>query len=374
MTSTTKHIQTNAERNRVLLSILSETDHALPTLQQHESYLSDLERQRKDAAQWVKEVDKMRKKELKEHIKYRDSVMKRFAYKVSGNKDKFEEKAAKEEREYFDVLQDEHKAKEQEKNLNALYEAAMVQRTELQGMMSRHNSAQHDLDTLYDAIFDGPTPEFPEEDNKEQAAKEALQAYHDTRVRAEGEVEVIQTLSEVVKHLDEGLYRIEDALDHSRMDMFGGGTINDMMERSALHKAELATQEAQRLMHQAQRLSNGQVTRMLPVHIAQGDILSDVVFDNIFTDMAFHDKINASRTEVQRCRLDVDCQLADARSRFRQLDQAVQEKAQGLKTARTELQHAREVIFEQATAATAATAAAAGTAKQKADEPITARE
>ncbi|KAK6864588.1 hypothetical protein PG990_005975 [Apiospora arundinis] len=369
MTSTTKHIQTNAERNRLLLSILSETDHALPTLQQHESYLSDLERQRKDAAQWVKEVDKMRKKELKEHIKYRDSVMKRFAYKVSGNKDKFEEKAAKEEREYFDVLQDEHKAKEQEKNLNALYEAAMVQRTELQGMMSRHNSAQHDLDTLYDAIFDGPTPEFPEEDNKEQAAKEALQAYHDTRVRAEGEVEVIQTLSEVVKHLDEGLYRIEDALDHSRMDMFGGGTINDMMERSALHKAELATQEAQRLMHQAQRLSNGQVTRMLPVHIAQGDILSDVVFDNIFTDMAFHDKINASRTEVQRCRLDVDCQLADARSRYRQLDQAVQEKAQGLETARTELQHAREVIFGQATAA-----AAAGTAKQEADEPITARE
>ncbi|KAK8125185.1 uncharacterized protein PG998_000944 [Apiospora kogelbergensis] len=351
MASTTERIQTSAERNRLLLSILSETDYALPALQQHESYLGDLERQRKDATKWVEGVDKMRKKELKEHKKYRDSVMKRFAYKVSGNKDKFEEKAAKEEREYFDVLQEEHKAKEQVQSLEALYEEAMAYKTELHGIMSRHSSAQHDLDTLYDAIFDGPTPEFPEEDSMERAAKEALQAYHDTKVRVEVELEVIKTLSAVVRHLDEALYHIEDALDHSRMDMFGGGTISDMMERNALHKAELSTQEAQRLMKQAQRQSKRQVTRMLPVHIAHGSILSDVVFDNIFTDMAFHDKIKASRAEVQRCRLDADCQLADARSRYQQLDQAVQEKAQGLETARSELQHTRELIFGQATAA-----------------------
>ncbi|KAK8056191.1 hypothetical protein PG993_001418 [Apiospora rasikravindrae] len=360
MASATERIQTNAERNRLLLSILSETDHAKPSLEQHEVYLGDLERQLADATKWVMAVDKKRQKELKEHKKYRDSVMKRFAYKALGNRDKFEEKAAKEERDYFDALQDEHKAKEQEKTLKALREAAMVHRTELQGMMSRHNSAQHDLDTMYDTIFDGPTPEFPEEDSKEQVAKEALQAYHDAKVRAEGEMEVIKTLGEVMRRMDEALYHIEDALDHSRMDMFGGGTIMDMMERSALHKTELAIQEARRLMKQAQRQSKRQVTPLLPVHIASGSIMSDVVFDNIFTDMAFHDKIKASRAEVGRCRLDVECQLADARSRFQQQDQVVQEKAQVLETARAELQHARELIFEQTTA---------GAAPGKQDDP-----
>ncbi|KAK8088988.1 hypothetical protein PG997_003949 [Apiospora hydei] len=347
MASTTERIQTNSDRNSLLLSILSETDHAKPSLQQHELYLGDLERQLADATKWVKEVDKRRQKELKEHMNYRDSVVKRFAYKVSGNNDKFEEKAAKEERDYFDALQDEHKAKEQEKTLKALHEAAMVHRTELQGMMSRHNSAQHDLDTMYDAIFDGPTPEFPEEDSREQVAKEALQAYHDAKVRAEGEMEVIKTLGEVMQRMDEALYHIEDALDHSRMDMLA---------------AELAIQEARRLMKQAQRQSKRQVTPLLPVHIASGSIMSDVVFDNIFTDMAFHDKIKASRAEVGRCRLDVECQLADARSRFQQQDQVVQEKAQVLETARAELQHARELIFEQATTGV-------GSVKRDVDEP-----
>ncbi|KAK8138532.1 hypothetical protein PG984_001912 [Apiospora sp. TS-2023a] len=294
------------------------------------------------------------KRELKEHKSYRDSVMKRFAYKVSGNKDKFEERAAKEERDYFDALQDEHKAKEQEKNLKSLREAALVHRTELQGMMSRHNSAQHDLDTMYDAIFDGPTPEFPEEDSKEQAAKEALQAYHDAKVQAEGELEVIKTLGEVMRRMDEALNHIEDALDSSRMDMFGGGTIMDMMERSSLHKAELAIEEARRLMKQARRQSKRQVTPLLSVHIASGSIMSDVVFDNIFTDMAFHDKIKASRDDVRRCRLDVECQLADARSRYQRQDQVVQEKAQLLEAGRAELQHARELIFEQHAAVAAA--------------------
>ncbi|KAK7907955.1 hypothetical protein PG985_015258 [Apiospora marii] len=363
MASTTERIQTNAERNRLLLSILSETDHAKPSLQQHDFYLNDLDRQLADAIRWVKEVDKKRQKELKEHKKYRDSVMKRFAFKVSGNKDKFEERAAKEEREYFDALQDEHKAKEQEKNLKSLREAAMVHRTELQGMMSRHNSAQHDLDTMYDAIFDGPTPEFPEEDSKEQVAKEALQAYHEGKLQAEGEMEVIKMLSEVMRRMDEALNHIEDALDHSRLDMFGGGTIMDMMERSALHKAELAIEEARRLMKQARRQSNRQVTPLLPVHIASGSIMSDVVFDNIFTDMAFHDKIKASRADVGRCRLDVECQLADARSRYQRQEQVVQEKAQLLETGRAELQHARELIFEHATAA-------AGPSMQKVDDTV----
>lgn len=362
MGSTTERIQTNTERNRLLLSILSETDHAKPSLQQHESYLSDLDRQLADAIKWVKEVDKKRQKELKEHEKYRDSVMKRFAYKVSRNKEKFEERAAKEECDYFDALQDEHKAKEQENNLKSLREAAMVHKTELQGLMSRHNSAQHDLDSMYDAIFDGPTPEFPEEDSKEQVAKEALQAYHDAKVQAEGVLEVIKTLGEVMRRMDEALNHIEDALDHSRMDMFGGGTITDMMERSALNKAELAIQEARRLMKQAQRQSKRQVTPLVPVHIASGSIMSDVVFDNIFTDMAFHDKIKASRADVGRSRLDVECQLADAYSRYQQQDQVVQEKAQLLETARAELQRARELIFEHATAA------AAGPSNQSVDD------
>lgn len=65
----------------------------------------------------IRTLETNRDKEFKEHEKYRDSVMKRFAYKIGRKTEKFGAKASKEEREYFDALHEEHKTKEMRKTL-----------------------------------------------------------------------------------------------------------------------------------------------------------------------------------------------------------------------------------------------------------------
>lgn len=97
-------IQSASARNAELLHILHETDSAVPDLEGQKRYIVDLERQAADAAHRLEQLGSRRKRELKEHESYRDSVMKRFAYKIGGKMEKFEARAAKEEREYFDVL------------------------------------------------------------------------------------------------------------------------------------------------------------------------------------------------------------------------------------------------------------------------------
>ena len=103
MTSLRSTIQNAAPRNQELLTILSQTDHAPPSLAHQKEYISDLERDMTQIASRLDKLQKQREKELKEHEKYRDSVMKRFAYKVARKQEKFEARASKEEQDYLQV-------------------------------------------------------------------------------------------------------------------------------------------------------------------------------------------------------------------------------------------------------------------------------
>lgn len=346
MASITTQIKEAAPRNRELLTILSETDHAPPDLQQQQRYVAELESQLQSLAKQIRQLDQKREKEFKEHEKYRDSVMRRFAYKVGRKTEKFEAKAAKEEREYFDALQEEHKAKEQQKNLASLREEALRAKTDLEQQVARHNQAQEDLDGLYNQIFHGTTPDFPEEDNKERQCTLALQAYQEARTKADTQNQAVMSLQEVGKRLSSASYSIEEALDHSRMDMFGGGTMTDMMERNALHKAELEVQEAFFHFSHAKR-SDPMIHDLPPLKIAKGNMMSDVFFDNIFTDMAFHDKIKDSQMELKKCIDVLNAQLQGARGKHEELDRAQKSKSEILDQARLDLQRARQEIFER---------------------------
>ncbi len=103
MASTTKAIQNAGPRNKELLAILEETDRAPPTLDHQKQYIADLDGDLSELQRRMGSLERKREKELKDHEKYRNSVMKRFAYKVARKQDKFEAKASKEEQEYLQV-------------------------------------------------------------------------------------------------------------------------------------------------------------------------------------------------------------------------------------------------------------------------------
>jgi hypothetical protein len=98
-------LQSAAGRNAELLEGLHETDSAPSQLHQQVQYLKDLEAQLRKTELHVIRLKRTTATELRDHKKYSESTIRRFAHKASGRKDRFEEKAAKEEREYFDAIQ-----------------------------------------------------------------------------------------------------------------------------------------------------------------------------------------------------------------------------------------------------------------------------
>lgn len=225
-------------------------------------------------------------------------------------------------------------------------EEALRVQSGLEGEVARHTQAQRDLDSLYNSLFQGPTPDFPEEDATERDLQFVDQECAAARMKLEAQQQAANLLNQATVRLKAALSHIEDALDHSRMDMFGGGSMSDFLERDALHNAESQVQQMQMLVMQAQRYAD-QVRNLPAVRISQGSLVGDVLFDNIFSDMEFHDKIKTSREEVRRCGAALAAQVQQAGARVQQCEVEMARLSEQRSSARGALQKARERIFER---------------------------
>jgi hypothetical protein len=345
MADFTTKIQEAAVKNAELQRTLTETDHAEPDLKAQSRYIEDLQKEIWLADKDLEKLEKQRLKELDDHEKYRDSTVKRFLFKATGQGTKFAERASKEEREYFDILEKEHEAKKvNEGNKSQLAEAMRV-KDELESLVILRQDAQRQLDSLYHDIFSGTTPSFPKEDELEKLSNDALQAYHDTRTRHEDSNIKVKLLVDAVKKLDEASKQMAEARSASTADMFGfGGSIADAMERSALGKAAVAVEQARSL---ADRASAGTLPN---VRIHQGSIMGDVIFDNIFSDMAMHEEIKRAEQEVEKMKIAVRFKLGTMNEEKNDLETELRQREFTLDETRKDLQAERQKVFEQVAA------------------------
>lgn len=279
-----------ASKNAELLQRLNQTAHASSASQQYQAYLDDLDREIENCNSEIKQLEAKTTAELSDHKKYADSTMRRFMHRAVGRKERFAEKASKEEREYVEALAAENQAKSRREEWIKDRDEARKERAEFEHTDRIHKNLQAELDALYDSIFEGPSPDFPGEDEKELALRQASDAFNRVKGKHEAEIQAVKCLTDATRFMSQALFSLDDARSHSRIDMLGGGTLTDMMERDALSRAQTATDKAKMLVSQAQRLSPD-VQSLGDTNIPHGHVMSDIMFDNIFSDRAQHDRI-----------------------------------------------------------------------------------
>tara|TARA_R110002003_G_scaffold1868_8_gene23636 strand:+ start:268 stop:1428 length:1161 start_codon:yes stop_codon:yes gene_type:complete len=346
MSSIHSKIQEAASQNATLLQGLHETDSAPSQLHQQNVYIADLDHQVAVINKRVADLKRKTASELKDHEKYRDSNIRRFAHKATGRKEKFAEKAAKEEKEYFDAIQAQKSAEDELAYVKQLKAEAETQRQSFVQSAERHKQLQAQLDTLYNSIFAGHTPEFPAEDRAEEACTSASQNVQHLNQQLEREKHILFLLGQTVQKLSEARTFLDGAYGMSQYDMFGGGTMASMQKRNYLERAESAIQQVRMLQGQLKQAAPD-IPSLGALNIRMGDIWSDVVFDNIFTDMQMHEQVKASIQQVDR----EGNKCSDIiRGREQQLKKLEGESAQAnerLKQARLALQQAREDAFRR---------------------------
>lgn len=348
MSEFTQALSDAAERNRELLAILAETDHAATALQHNGSHISNLNSQIYKTDKELRRLHAVTEDERKDHVKYRDSTFKRYAHKLGGRKGeaKFASKSEKEEREFMQAWQKEREAEERRAELQRSHDSANEERRHLERDKLRNDRAQGNLDTLYASIFSGPTPELPGEDQLEAAVQNAKQFLDQRQSQSDADQAAVDALRRVEHRMKAAGNSMQEALGMSRWDMMGGGTFADMMERDALSQAAVSISEALRQMDEARRCQPA-ITHLREIHVDMGHFVSDVLFDNIFTDYAQHERIHASNAQLMEAIGQLETEISKQLRRSQDAKRALQLAKGGLEEARVELQNIRAEAFER---------------------------
>ena len=347
MSATHSRILAAAADNARLLTTLSETDYAISALQQNNSYIATLKKETAQEELNLKKVSQKVAKEFKEHKDYRDSHMKRLAYKLGGKKEKFQAEASKEEREWLEAVQEElHTKKTLEQLRNNLADATKTN-SDLNAVAAVHSNTQTELDALYRTIYDGPTPDIPGEDAKENNVKAAEGTFNAIQLRLSTENQARAILLDADNFLNRACANIEEALDAATADAWGvGGSFADMAKSSALAKAQSHVSQVQMLINQVARVQP-LVRPIGNMDIPEMRFMTDMVFDNIFSDLNAKDRIRDSQRGLQLAKQKLVGELHAADERIAGIQRELNDARAFLDGKREELQQIRAAAFDR---------------------------
>lgn len=127
-----------------------------------------------------------------------------------------------------------------------------------------------ELQDLYTRVFQGLTPDFPEEDALEQALYFAIAQYKEVQSIAAVESQCMRYLQQAHAVSWQCIQQLEKAKSYSSADAWGlGGQFADYAERDALSAAQVSAQQVQSSVQMAVQLQPS-VRAINPLSIAQG--------------------------------------------------------------------------------------------------------
>ncbi|BEI90673.1 uncharacterized protein CcaverHIS019_0307430 [Cutaneotrichosporon cavernicola] len=307
--------------HRNLEAQLSATAYAPPTLAQ---VRAQAERVLAAIAADQAGLDALKRRTEREHKDWRDietRTLKRLWVRVKHpihGRERLTDLEAKEEAEYVAARTAELSAAARLDLLKSQSTALQQQVGQLSSVADSNARAAAALQALYSVAFDGPTPQFPQEDAVEGAYTAAL--------------------------LGSAIKTTRGAGDFATINSYGGPANFDILERSELAGAQRDADQARLLVQQA-----GQVLPGMPgiqaVELPKGNMVADVFFDTTWSELAFQGRIDAADTHLQNARKSLGVIIEQVQRQVGSSSPAAQAALQRLEQTRAALFEVRRNIM-----------------------------
>ncbi len=165
-----------AGRRQKILDVINATQHAKVALYQTRQDLLTIGDEQGGASEMVQKMKETAEREKREWTKLKGSKLKKLFHRAE-----YAAELKKEEDDYYEAyewqLRAEAAANELEKQCTSLREKKYI----LLKQVEEHRQAHVQLMRLYEEVFDGPTPSYPEEDEMEadlNALQEVFKSVH----------------------------------------------------------------------------------------------------------------------------------------------------------------------------------------------------
>jgi hypothetical protein len=294
--TTQETIRAAGPKYLALQRALSESEWSVSALPQITKRLSNAEVSVKQTQDNIRKFDKRSKDQLERLQHLRHGGVKRAWYRTQG---KLEEKLKEEEKDWlreFELVQAaKAKGEEQQK------EVEEARRLSDQVIHAKHvyERSQQELNNLLNELFDGPTPSYPSEDEIEQSLVSIRQRADNISVLAKRQAFVLKTLQRAHECLVASLQNLQSSLQMNTYDMFTHGGYADWMVHSSLAQARDLAARAQYLVTEVRRIEPN-VPHLGDIQIEQDNLVFNIIFDNIFTDLRVRQIIQESTQKVYR--------------------------------------------------------------------------
>lgn len=336
MTSMHQAIRDTAARTSELWIQIAQTDYAPSALEQQKRRVVELNEALYNLNAQIESLDKDRGTALTSHQKYRDSIVRRLAYRATRQRNRYQAKAALVTEEYYEVLQQEHRAKEKKGVLERRCEDAVVLLEDLDHVASQHNHAQQELDYLWEDVFSRSDSKYQHE-RALQKKVDAAQASHCQTL------ERCKELSNMVDALAGALSRIKAAFDEVKKALVQGQMGGDGSETRLLREAQRQVDSAQCVLSQA-KYDEESVGAIASLRIASRSEKGGQ-WDGPYSTIIWRDRIRVSRRELEMCHAVLKQRLDVARERYEDAELAVEVSDEALRKSRENLRMERAVVY-----------------------------
>ncbi|KAL5479119.1 hypothetical protein ACEPAI_2407 [Sanghuangporus weigelae] len=337
-----------AEEHAHLEQTIARYDHAPAELRDTTDLLEGLERDLKVRESHMEKLIRKRKAEHKDLDKLQRSSTKRFLVRMKhGGKEGLERKLEKEEREYIEAAQNEHNENLAISELKEAAEQARLKKADLESQVVIREEMLRRLNELYKSAFEGPSPDFPEEDAAEEELREAETHFENVQTRLSHEKNVFSILDQVATCANQAQSALRSANSTASYEayQFQGSIWARMDEADDLIRAQTMAAQAQRLLDRARRLQP-LVNSIEPGKIASPDFLLSV-FDNMYTDLMFQQEIRKSIDSVRNYQEGISAECSASEERIKNLDREAKDAREFLKSRRRQLVATRREILSQ---------------------------
>ncbi|CAF3953656.1 unnamed protein product [Rotaria sp. Silwood1] len=305
-----QQIQNESERFQALFNHLSDTQWSEAALPEVKLDLGALQMQARQTKDKINKFNATVDKEYKRLADIKGHGVRHVWYRVRG---KLEQRLDEQEKTW---LREFEKCKEEEQRLTVLQEQINSAQQHLHQCESAYEDyvkTKKELGELLEHYFFGVTPSYPDEDAMEQKLqmeKEHLIILQNQHRILTNTFELLQKANRALKV---SLEALEDALNMNTFDLFSDSSFADMAVSSYLAKARNASAQAQQFVNEARRLYPS-MPHIGDLHIKQDNLVFNVIFDNIFTDMSMRKKIREAIDRISRA----DAILANILSAMKQ--------------------------------------------------------
>ncbi|KZV81877.1 hypothetical protein EXIGLDRAFT_779210 [Exidia glandulosa HHB12029] len=338
------NISALAQEHTRILDALAPLEHVPRSLETAKSYINDLKASIAKAEEDLIAAKDAESKEGIETYDLQHSVFRKLGHRAVGKGAEWDAKASKEEREYQEAHERRVKAQNEVSTLKTTLREAKQNVELLSATVARRDDLLREQLRVYSRVFDGPTPEIPQDDQLEWAVRRAEEENNVHQAALDLENQTLSKLRDAKKTLDNCLINLDECLKAGGNVL--GSSSARVMEESALMAALMYAQQFDGLFNQAKEL-NTAIKYIPNIKLPKAKTnAEDIAFENIFTRINRDEKIGGAIYSVKATLRELGKEIEEAEKRTEAASKKVKPFADALAQARAELLEFRKATFE----------------------------